>query len=125
MHTSNVSCSKSPTRLKQGSNDPLSLWVLARKNFVLQLLLRLRAVRWEDINNTKPLRCFEANVLGEINLHQIVYWDQTHRQCVVGPAAVCQHVISFPRNKEGKIDVEKGTHIKGPDFVLNVKYPKS
>jgi hypothetical protein len=35
---------KSPTRLKQGSRDPLSAWSIARKNIVLQLLLHLGAM---------------------------------------------------------------------------------
>ena len=102
----------------------MCVFYIAQKNICLQFLIRLGAMSWKDIHNVNLPRYFDVDILGDINLSQIVYWDQTHRKCAIGSAALCKRVVSFPRNKEGKVDIKEGTHFNSSDFVMKVKYPK-
>ena len=55
----------------------------------------------------------------------MVWWDETHRKSLIGgqnPSKTFQ--ILFPRNKDGKLDLENGEYSKERKTVLNVKYEK-
>ena len=84
---------------KQGNRNPGSAWAVARKGWVIQLMLMLGVafallqpleikegqqlfrMTGED---GQPLPHFDISRIGTINLHQVVFWDETHKKCVIG-----------------------------------------
>ena len=110
---------------KQGSTDPESNWAQARYAWTQQLLARFgRLPRTPLIGPIE--RKFDQHLLGKLDLNQIVWWDETHRKCLIGTVQnpSKDYDILFPRNNEGKFDVEGGEYTKERKSRLNVKYEK-
>ena len=105
---------------KMGSTDPNSDWAIAQKNWCTQLLVRLG-----EIEMPRPVeKRFCLTEIGKLDLHQIVWWDETHRKCLIGWLSATKNCfIDFPRDKEGRFDV-KGEYSQKIILRLNVKYEK-
>jgi hypothetical protein len=78
---------------KQGSYDPYSAWAKARLMFVLQLLVRFGIMTglaaWAcSLQVMLPTRFIPAYfvlaTIGSLELTQIVFWDETHKQQQMG-----------------------------------------
>jgi len=109
---------------KQGSSDPDSNWAQARCAWTRQLLVRFDRVEREPKHGPVEKR-FDSDLQGKLALDQIVWWDETHRKCLIGgqnPSKCIQ--IKFPRNKDGKVDIENGEYSAERKTILNVKYEK-
>ena len=110
-------------RRKQGSTDPESHWSRARLQWATQLLVRFGELD-EDLD--RPLeRRFHRDVIGHLDIHQVVWWDETHRKCLIGGLSRTKNYhIMFPRNSDGKIDTKNGEYSNKEISILNVKYEK-
>ena len=108
---------------KQGSTDPDSPWSRARLQWSTQLL-----VRFGEIENEleRPVeRRFNRDEIGHLDIHQVVWWDETHRKCLIGGLSRTKHFhVLFPRDETGKVDVKNGEYSKEEISILNVKYEK-
>jgi len=110
---------------KQGSTEPESNWAQARYAWTHQLLARFgRLERRPDIGPVESK--FDQQLQGKLDLHQVVWWDETHRKCVIGSIQNTNKTfeILFPRNKEGNFELEGGEYTKERKTRLNVKYEK-
>ena len=109
---------------KQGSSQPDSNWAQARYAWTRQLLARFG--RLERYPRHGPIeKRFNGDLLGKLSLHQVVWWDETHRKCLInGQNPTKTFQILFPRNKNGELDIEKGEYSKERKTILNVKYKK-
>ena len=110
---------------KQGSTDVNSNWAQARYAWTRQLLARLG--RLERTPLIGPVEAkFDQHIQGKLDLNQIVWWDETHRKCLIGSIQnpTKTYDILFPRNKEGNFDEKKGQYTKERKTKLNVKYEK-
>ena len=109
---------------KQGSADPSSSWSRARYEWSTQLLVRFGKLTPEDF--PQPLeRRYDRDSIGHLHLHQVVWWDETHRKCLIGGLSASKDVyLSFPRDKEGKLKVKGGEYSSKKVSRLNVKYEK-
>ena len=106
---------------KQGSSDPKSSWSQARYAWTTQLL-----ARFGSLDQVHPVeKRFDAHIVGKLDLHQIVWWDETHRKCLIGGQSSSKNFrLRFPRNKQGKLDVVHGKYSEEDTTILNVKYEK-
>ena len=112
------------TKCKQGSSDPNSNWAQARRAWAQQLLARLGKLVREPKHGPLEKR-FDGDIQGKLALDQIVWWDETHRKCLIGGQNPSKSIqMLFPRNKEGRIDIEKGEYSQERKTILNVKYEK-
>ena len=64
-----------------------------------------------------------------INEYSIAYWDETHKKCTIGDRTSREKenvTVSFPVDKNGKLDVEKGQlpAVEQTAAVTNVKFEK-
>ena len=68
-----------------------------------QLLAQLDELESEDI--PRPLeRKFAREEIGHLHLNQVVWWDETHRKCLIGGLSATKDVyLRFPRDKNGKV----------------------
>ena len=109
---------------KQGSNDPTSSWSRARLEWTTQLLVRFGELRLDEL--PRPLeRRFDRDQIGHLDLHQVVWWDETHRKCLIGGLSASKdYHIEFPRDSSGKIDPKNGEYAGKKISRLNVKYEK-
>ena len=109
---------------KQGSSDADSSWAQARYAWTRQLLARLGEL--ERTSKHGPIeKKYDGALQGKLSLDQIVWWDETHQKCLIGMQNPSKaFYILFPRNKQGRIDVDNGENSKERKFVLNVKYEK-
>ena len=104
---------------KQGSNDPKDLWCRARYLQCKQLL-----VRFGKLVIPNPPPCFDPEVIGRLEISQVVWWDETHRKCVIGGFSASRNIsYKFRRDANGKLDAE-GEFLSGQVSVLNCKYEK-
>ena len=111
------------SKRKQGSTDPGSNWAQARYAWTRQLLARFGRLERKTAGPIE--RKYDPDLQGKLSLHQIVWWDETHRKCLIGgqnPSKTIQMI--FPRDKDGKIDIKNGEYTKERKTVLNVKYEK-
>jgi len=70
-------------------------------------------------------RRFNRDIIGKLDLHQIVWWDEIHRKCLIGGlSATKDYVLQFKRDKNDKIDFENGKYSDKIITKLNVKYEK-
>ncbi len=107
---------------KQGSNDPNSSWSQARHAWTSQLLARFGKL--EHVHGPIERR-FNRDLVGKLELNQIVWWDETHRKCLIGGHSETRDFhLQFPRNKSGKFDAIHGEYSTEELSVLNVKYEK-
>ena len=73
---------------KQGSSDPNTPWARARKLSVKQLLIRLGLMSHFPEGVKGPVeRRFNRETLGELEIEQIGWWDETHHKCLIGGIA--------------------------------------
>ena len=109
---------------KQGSSDPDSTWSRARFEWATQLLVRFGKLKPQDF--PQPLeRRFDRDSIGHLHLHQVVWWDETHRKCLIGGLSATKDVyLSFPRDSNGKLKVKGGKYSDKKVSRLNVKYEK-
>ena len=110
---------------KQGSSEPESNWAQARYAWTRQLLARFGKLKERHPQHGPIERRFDGDLQGKLSLHQVVWWDETHRKCLIGgqnPSKTFQ--ILFPRNENGDLDIENGEYSKERKTVLNVKYEK-
>ena len=104
---------------KQGSKDPNDLWCRARYLQCKQLL-----VRFGRLVVPNPPPCFDPEVIGQINLSQVVWWDETHRKCTIGGFSASRNIsYKFRRDANGKLDAE-GEFSSEEVSILNCKYEK-
>ena len=89
---------------KQGSNDPNSSWSQARYAWSCQLLARFGKSRTSEHGPIE--RRYDGHLQGKLSLDQIVWWDETHRKCLIGSINPDKaFLVIFPRNKEGDVDI--------------------
>ena len=105
---------------KQGSNNPQDDWCRARHLFSKQILIRFGRL-------VEPLPCqpcFDLRQLTRLDIHQVVWWDETHRKCVIGGISGNRLMaLSFTRDADGKLD-PNGEYATKKIEVLNCKYEK-
>ena len=109
---------------KQGSSDPTSHWSIARKLWTTQLLIRFGALDENELQ--QPIeRKFCRREVGALELTQVVWWDETHRKCLIGGLSASKdYAVLFPRSQDGNIDLENGSYSNKKITRLNVKYEK-
>ena len=73
-------------RKKQRSRDPDSKWSQARLNWVKHLLIYFGQLpsKPPDATTDKILEWFDSTKVGQLELSQVVWWDETHKKCVIG-----------------------------------------
>ena len=57
--------------------------------------------------------CYEKNQLPSLTSTQLVFFDKVHAKQVCGPPSTSrsnERNVLFPRNEEGKVDVERGVY---------------
>ena len=114
---------------QQGNTDPTSNWCMASHNWSLQLLVRFRQIAAPEITAPKfkladgQLRiCFRECELPPIKLEQVDFWDESHKKQRVGKCKNGQQIeYLFPRDENGKLDLENGSYGER-GFVLKMKY---
>ena len=95
---------------KMGSSDPTSTWAQARKAWATQLLARLGEADGYEVPSPVERR-FHRDTVGRLDLHQIIWWDETHRKCLIGELSSSKdYALLFPRNSEGKLDLDNGQY---------------
>ena len=108
------------TKRKQGSIDPKNPWSRARLLWSKQLLIRFGEMPSET---TKP--AFNRELAGPLHLDQVVWWDETHRKCLIGGLTTNRNfTIKFKRDNEGKLDMRNGHFCDKKVQILNCKYEK-
>ena len=114
---------KKNRKRKQGSTDPNSHWSRARLQWATQLLVRFGEL--EDELERPVERRFNRDEIGHLDIHQVVWWDETHRKCLIGGQSRTKHFhVMFPRDETGKVNVKNGEYSKKEISILNVKYEK-
>ena len=116
---------------KQGSTDPNNPWSMARYRWVTQLLVRFGVLDLEgqyhgpttSANDSLVPACFRRDIAGPLELTQVVWWDETHKKCVVGGVSASRNFfLRFRRDANGKFDPEGGNFSDEEVHVLNCKY---
>jgi hypothetical protein len=101
---------------KQGSTDPTSEWSKARHRWTSQLLIRLGLKEIpEDAED-----CFRD--LPSLNINQIVFWDEMHKEQVVGYSG--DRSYRFKVNSAGRFDPINGKIAAEASAILHMKYPQ-
>ena len=115
---------KRVSKRKQGSSDPDAPWSKARMLTVTQLLVRLGELEVSPEPNTTTIpNKFDRSKLGAIELDQIVWWDETHRKCLIGGfSSARDFCLVFKRDENGKLDSQNGTYSNEEIKKLNCKY---
>ena len=91
----------------QGSTDPESLWAKARLLWVTQLALRFGILKLEDCTPTEAAYCQD---MPPLHFGQVCHWDETHKKVLMGLMGKNKNKqCRFPRDEDGKADVEHGT----------------
>ena len=107
------------SKRKQGSRDPSHPWSRARYLWSKQLLIRFGQLPSED----EPR--FKQSVVGKLDPDQIVWWDETHRKCLIGGLnGNKNYTMKFKRDANGKLDHENGSYSDKKIQILNCKYEK-
>ena len=92
------------TKRKKGSKDPTHPWSRARFLWSKQLL-----VRFGELPSEPEDPRFDRDKAGKLELSQIVWWDETHRKCLIGGISTNRNfTMKFRRNKDGKLDLRGG-----------------
>ena len=114
---------RSVTKIPSGSFDKYSNWCKARKKWSLQLALRFGSIKWEDISDQPPPDEYNINKLDNIDITQVVWWDETHPKCKIGQDYINNKKISFPRNENNIVDINSGSYDVHPT-KMTAKYDK-
>jgi hypothetical protein len=116
---------------RQGSNNELSRICRARKAWCTQLCVRLGLVdyrevmRKDGIADEVPIpKWYDQQKLTSIKIDQIAFWDETHKKVKPGNTAAYDQdeVLTFPRDANGKVDLENGTYQEVQLAKLQCKY---
>lgn len=121
-------------KIKQGDKDINSDWAVSRHQWIMQFLCRLGLRHRLDgqellLDNGQVAPCFDEQALEPymLNLHEIAWWDETHRKCTIG-SETCQAgrqlQLKFMRNEFGQVDLENGTYSDDDKVMMNVKFPE-
>ena len=104
---------------KQGSHDPDAHWSQARFLMVKQLLIRLGEIKYLS----EPLQAkFDPEKLGTFEIDQIVWWDETHRKCLIGGiSSTRDFCLQFKRDEKGKLDFKNGEYSSNEIKKLNLQ----
>jgi len=103
---------------KQESTNPDDPWCRARHLWCKQLIVRFGIVKVTD-----PTPAFDINLIGNLKLEQVVWWDETHKKCLIGGFSSSREFgFVFKRDKQGKIDEKVGSYSEKDVEKLNVKY---
>jgi hypothetical protein len=91
---------------KQGSKDASCPWAKARPGWTTQLLVRIGNHTFnpdEECNKHLALsnapHCYDAMKLPELSIYQIAFWDEVHKEQVVGVNG--DFTYAFPRDEDG------------------------
>ena len=111
----------------QGSLDKTTPWAQSREGWVAQLLEVFREnpdLSRFLVDGVLP-PCFDSSQIYYLALHQVVWWDEVHRKCLIGDSrdGATESVI-FPQNEDGVYDAT-GTYSdeqKNSGYVVQVKY---
>ena len=49
-----------------------------------QLMIRFKIIEWESLNGEKVPPHYDIDLLGPLELSQVAYWDEMHKNLVVG-----------------------------------------
>jgi hypothetical protein len=63
---------------------------------------------------------FDKEQLTAIDTTQIGWFDETHTKCTIGGQKADQskrHVVKFPRDKDGKLDMQAGTYDETGTYI--------
>ncbi|CAB9530889.1 hypothetical protein SEMRO_3098_G343680.1 [Seminavis robusta] len=114
------------SKRSQGSLDKQSKWCRANYQWHCQLAIRFGIMtpdRLEKlkVNGVLP-ECYDINQLTKLNVEGVIYWDEVHKQVVVGKCGVSgrQTETRFKRDKHGKLD-PNGTY-RPRKTQLKMKY---
>ena len=125
-------------RGKQGSKDKESPWSRASFRWVCQLLLRFGKIDFKhksfsvllgasyDVEH--PPSPYDMTLLPLLDVTKVVFWDEMHRKCVIGDqssrvgSGKSNFVVSFKRDKAGKLDLVNGEYPVADKSILKVKY---
>ena len=112
------------TASKQGNMDPESPWAKARLKLSRQTAIRLglEAAFWDNITEGICPDYFNPSMLTAISLHQIVPWDETHKNVRIGGIGPngSKRQVRFHRDANGKLD--PNGILAAPKTFLNTKY---
>lgn len=111
----------------QGNTDPNSDWAQARKNWVLQLLIRLGEETYVLLDGQEgpTPAMFDCNACGHLSIHQIAFWDEHHRKIEIGWVKQGRgkdknFQFLFKRDADGRVS-DTGTY-RDPKEILHMKY---
>ena len=67
---------------------------------------------------------FDRTKLTPLCLYAIAWWDETHKKCTIGGqgAGLIDSYYKFPRDANGKIDLENGKYSEEEKVILQVKF---
>ena len=109
---------KKVKHLKQGSNDETSHWAISRSQWATQLMICFGKITMtaDDFPDKVLPDCFDSNKLRKYESTGTLWVDEAHKVVVPGgDNSVCgsrKQILSFPRDKNGKLDLENGEHSK-------------
>lgn len=112
----------------QGSTDKDAPWSKARLNWVTQLLIRFGKLESQvDPATGHPPAYFDSEKLTKLTkltLEQVAWFDETHRKCTIGNEVAgsisSKTYVRFPRDADGKLDLENGTYDDNDRVVRSV-----
>jgi hypothetical protein len=110
---------------KQGSKDTSCPWTKACLGWTTQLLLKLGKHTFKpdeecnkNIQHTDTPNCYDAMKLPDLSIYQIAFWDEVHKEQVVG--VNWDFTYAFPRDEQGAYD-EDGV-VADQETRLHMKY---
>ena len=95
------------TKRKQGSKDPQNPWSRARLLWSKKLL-----IRFGELPTEEGVPHFNQDLVGKLELDQVVWWDETHRKCLIGGLTNRNFTMKFKRDENGKLDFNNGKYDK-------------
>jgi hypothetical protein len=114
----------------QGFTDAKSPWCKARKNWYSQLLIRFGSLPEDELEKLRDPATgllpawFDIEQLKKLHTSQVGWWDETHKKCQIGGMGNATHAVRFPRDANGRLDLEEGTYDETEITYLSVKYEK-
>ena len=70
--------------------------------------------------------CYNKDKMPRLFSDQYAQWDEVHKKCTEGEDGGDEnktHVIRFPHDKNGKLDIKNGEYDESIPMHLKVKYP--
>ena len=86
------------------------------------MFLKQLLVRFGKLMIPHALPCFQRDLVGPLDLCQIVFWDKTHQRWYIGGVSAGRDFcLKFKYNEQGKLD-QNGQNSDGEVKVLICKY---